>query len=578
MSRLIYVFGFLVSLTIAAPIQAAWALSASLRAGEKDELSSLSGSYLVGLSAIRANDIEVAARFMNNAVNDDPDNVMLLDRALIADVSAGNIGRAGNLAWCLAALDERHPLANIVLGLEAFGNGRREAALEYFDLASSTAIGRLTGGLLSAWAYAAMQDSAQAFATLDRLGDNEIFNPYKTFYSAVIADVLRLDAKATSLYEQSLSQSGKSPRVVLAYGDFLRRIGRNEQAEQVYRTYLADEPGDPLVGEALLNLRNGNESGDFIGNARDGMAEAMFDLAGELNNALNHEMALAYARFALDIDPGLVAARLLLGDILSDMKRYEEANEIYGQIPASSPLYHDAQIRVALDLDTLGRIDDAAALLQHLSKSFAGDYGIFITLGDILRADSRFREAAESYSRAIALMGAPKTRQWALFYFRGISYERGGQWQKAEADFLRALELKPDQPRVLNYLAYSWLVQGHNLNKALDMIETAVRRRPDDGYIVDSLGWGYYCLGEYGTAVETLEHAVELTPADPVVNDHLGDAYWKVGRKREAVFQWSHARSDDPEPDLLERLDRKLEKGMTGSREGDSTSVARKSA
>ena len=564
MTRLIYVFGLIVSLTIAALVQAGWALPALSRAGWRGELSSLSGSYLVGLSAIRANDIAVAARVMNTAVNDDPDNVMLLDRALIADVSAGNIARAGNLARRLAAIDKRHPLANIVLGLEAFGNGRHDAALEYFDLASSTAIGQLTAGVLSAWTYAAMQDSAQAFAALDRLTDNEVFKPYKTFYSAVIADVLRLDAKAASFYEQSLPQSGKSPRVVLAYGGFLRRIGRNAQAEQVYRTYLADEPGDPLVGKALLDLRKGNESGDFIANARDGMAEAMFDLAGELNTARNHEMALAYARLALDINPGLVAARLLLGDILSDMKRYKEANEIYGQIPASSPLYHDARIRVALDLDALGRIDDATALLRHLSESFAGDYGIFITLGNILRADLRFQEAAESYSRAIVLMGAPQTRQWALFYFRGISYERGGHWQKAEADFLKALELKPDQPRVLNYLGYSWLVRGRNLNKALDMIKTAVRLRPDNGYIVDSLGWGYYCLGEYGTAVETLEHAVELTPADPVVNDHLGDAYWEVGRKREAVFQWTHAKGDDPEPDLLKRLDHKLEKGVTG--------------
>ena len=136
----------------------------------------------------------------------------------------------------------------------------------------------------------------------------------------------------------------------------------------------------------------------------------------------------------------------------------------------------------------------------------------------------------------------------------------------SESDFRKALELRPEQPQVLNYLGYSFLEMQTNMDEALDLIERAVALRPDSGYIVDSLGWGLYRLGRYEEAVGHMERAVELMPVDPVVNDHLGDVYWAVGREREAEFQWRRALSfidedgsSDADPD---RVRRKLEIGL----------------
>jgi Flp pilus assembly protein TadD len=152
---------------------------------------------------------------------------------------------------------------------------------------------------------------------------------------------------------------------------------------------------------------------------------------------------------------------------------------------------------------------------------------------------------------------------WSTYYARGISYERAKQWPKAEADFKKALELFPDQPLVLNYLGYSWVDQGMNVPEAFKMLRRAVELRPTDGYIIDSLGWAYYRLGQYPEAVRELEKAIELKASDPVNNDHLGDAYWRVGRKLEAKFQWNHARDLNPEPEDLERILKKIEHGLT---------------
>ena len=122
---------------------------------------------------------------------------------------------------------------------------------------------------------------------------------------------------------------------------------------------------------------------------------------------------------------------------------------------------------------------------------------------------------------------------------------------EAEADMKKALELFPDQPLVLNYLGYSWIDQGVHLEEGMNMIRRAVEQRPDDGYIVDSLGWAYFRTGNYEEAVKNLERAVELKADDPTINDHLGDAYWRVGRTLEAHFQWSHAKDFNPDKDEL---------------------------
>ena len=115
---------------------------------------------------------------------------------------------------------------------------------------------------------------------------------------------------------------------------------------------------------------------------------------------------------------------------------------------------------------------------------------------------------------------------------------------------------------MLNYLGYSWIDQGANLDEGMRMIRRAVEQRPDDGYIVDSLGWAYYRIHNYEEAVKQLERAVELKPDDPTINDHLGDVYWKTGRVLEARVQWSHARDLKPDPEDLVKINQKLASGL----------------
>jgi Flp pilus assembly protein TadD len=124
------------------------------------------------------------------------------------------------------------------------------------------------------------------------------------------------------------------------------------------------------------------------------------------------------------------------------------------------------------------------------------------------------------------------------------------------------MEFEPDQPMLLNYLGYSWIDKGLHLDRATEMIKKAVKLRPTDGYIADSLGWAYYRLGNFEESAKEMERAVSLRPEDPVINDHLGDAYWRVGRFNEARFQWQHVLTLDPDDDVAGQVRDKLKDGL----------------
>jgi tetratricopeptide (TPR) repeat protein len=260
-------------------------------------------------------------------------------------------------------------------------------------------------------------------------------------------------------------------------------------------------------------------------------------------------------------------ALITLADAYERLKQLDRANEIFARVPKDSPLRPSADISIGTNLEQLKRGAEAVAHLEALMKERPDDIEVIMALGNVLRSRKEFAQAAEVYTRAVERIGTPDRGHWALFFYRGTSYERAKQWDKAEADLKKSLELVPDtlptaKAQVLNYLAYSWVDMGRNIDEAFKMLQRAVELAPRDGMIIDSLGWAYYRLGRYEDAVRELERAVELKPGDPVINDHLGDAYWRVGRRLEARFQWDHAKASDPEHEDLVKILKKIDNGL----------------
>jgi len=322
---------------------------------------------------------------------------------------------------------------------------------------------------------------------------------------------------------------------------------------------------DGVVGPTMLaKLKLRREEGFplLVASPQEGAAEALYGIGSALGRQDNGASSLVYLQLALYLAPPHPLALLSLAELHEQHKNHQLAIKVYARVPQDSVLRRNAEIQLAAALDTLDRTEEATKRLEKLIEQQPNDLEAIMALGNILRGRKRYQECARVYGRGIASLPEPGRPHWTIFYFRGICNERAKQWEKAEPDFKMALKLYPDQPHVLNYLGYSWIDQGVALEEGMRMIRRAVEQRPDDGYIVDSLGWAYYRLGDYEEAVKHLERAVELRPDDPTINDHLGDVYWRLGRTLEARFQWTHARDLKPEPEELAKILQKLQSGL----------------
>ncbi len=532
------------------------------------EITSPYGAYLAGLSATLSRDMSVAADYMATALQGAPDDPEILNRSFALFLGEGRLEEARPLAHRLMELNQDHLTANLLLSIDGIADEDWDAALNYLEAMPERGLGSLLKPLLSAWIAFGRGDQEEARQILDAELSNNGVEFLRHVHGALVAE-LSGDVEAASLaYEKAIATSS-APSLRLAWiaGNFYERHGRSEEAAALYRRFVDDGRGATIMAPLLRRAEKGEEANAAIADVRAGAAEVLFNFASLLNQERAGDLALMTVRLALHLRSDFPVAQVLLGEILQDQQRAQAAIEAYRAVPVSSPFKPVVRLRIADELDRLDEIELALAELDELARELPDQYEPHYRKGNLLRARDRFEEAVRAYDTAVELLGEPAPRHWSILYFRGVALERSKQWNRAEADFLKALELEPEQPFVMNYLAYSWVEQERNLDEAKAMLVRAVELRPEDGYIIDSLGWVYYRLGEYENAVKYLERAVELQPQDPVINDHLGDAFWRKDRRAEARFQWRRSLSLDPEEDNIPVIEEKILNGVDLSAE-----------
>lgn len=531
---------------------------------------SATGSYLAGRYAQQVWDWKGAASFIGRALAFTPDDPALLRRAWPLRLGAGEADRAVELARRLMEVERSSHLAPTLVVADHIREDRfDEAAAILAEGLPGDGFGQYVGALLGAWTEMGRGRPDAARAALAPLADAPGFAPLHDLQLALIAELSGDDATAGEIFAR-IAEGPPSLRTVQLVGGFLERTGKADEARRLYERF-RDEAADPLLAEPLLaGLDDWGAAAPVVRNARDGLAEALFDLAGALHQERAGELAMLYVRTALHLREDFPLARLMVAEILADAGRYEEAIAEYGQVRGIPGLDWSARLREAMLLDAVERTDEAVALLDAMAQERPDRIEALLTLGDLHRTAERYADAVAAYDGAAARLRGEEPGHWIVYYSRGVSLERAGEWERAEADLLKAMELNPDEPMLLNYLGYSWVDRGENLDRALRMIERAVELRPRDGFIVDSLGWAQYRLNDFEGAVVHLERAVELQPLDPTINDHLGDAYWQVGRRHEARFQWQRALLLAEEEPLKAQIREKLDSGLPAQRTADT--------
>ena len=519
------------------------------------------GSYLAARHAGTERDSATAAAYYLNVLKADPRNVDLLGRTFLSVLTDGDIEEAGKLADRLIQVDRTDRIARLVVGVRALKQKQYALARQSFAQSVRGPVTDLTATLLTAWALAGAGDARGATDALDHLTGPDWYAIFKDLHGGLILDFGNNRKDAAKRYERAYKADSTALRTVQAYARFLSRNGGKNEALKIYQEFNKAVPDHPLISAEMKDLAAGEKLPALVDSPQAGAAEALYGLGASIGRRGGEDLALIYLQLALYLEPTHAMALLSLADLYESLKKPDLAIKVYDRIPPS-PLRRNADIQVASDLDQLERTDEAKKRLEHLITEHPKDTEAIVAFGNILRGRKQFAECADVYGKAIANVPKPEKSNWVMFYFRGICYERSKQWPNAEVDLKKALELYPDQPLVLNYLGYSWVDQGVHMDEGMNMIRRAVEQRPDDGYIVDSLGWAYFRTGNYAEAVKNLERAVELKPEDPTINDHLGDAYWRVGRALEARFQWSHAKDLNPDKDDLPKIEEKLKSGL----------------
>ncbi len=526
-----------------------------------DSPRSLSGAYLAARSADQAHDIEAALSYLDEATEVDPANPELLDRIVMLRLAQGEIAAAADAAKRLVLVDTENPLGRLTLAVEAMDRNDFAAAQTELAKSARSPLGSLTNGLIRGW-LVSNGGIDGAMASINALSGPPWYEVFKDYHRALIADAAGLEDEALESITRAYQTKGVAIRVVEAYARINARAGKKPEAIRAITAFSGETPYHPLMKMLLAEIRIGGAVAPLAAGPKDGVAEVLYGLGSAIGFEGGPELPAAYLQLAHFLKPQDDLITLATADVFQVSRKCEKAITIYRTIPPASKLRRNSQVQLGNCLEAMDRTDEGAAEITAVVDEDPSDLDAVIALGNIYYNRDRFSEAAEAYSRGIATIESPTKDNWRIFYQRGISYERAKRWPQAEADLKQAMALNPEQPQVLNYLGYSWVEKGINLDKALDLIRAAVDLRPKDGYIIDSLGWAYFRLGRYEEAVTQLERAVELNPADPVINDHYGDALWKAGRRLEAQFQWNHARDLGPAKDELPKILKKIQSGL----------------
>lgn len=516
------------------------------------------GLFLAGQSAIDKGHGGDAADYFAKAqsASEGGDAPLVQSHVFTAALLAGDVKQAAQVAPVTDDNPAVRHLAVLTVAVEDMASGQAAKARPL--LAQVGAPYNAAAALLAPLAAAEAGDNEAAIALPVVEGD-----PVAGFFAnldqgLIFEHLARYDEAETAL--RALVQRGDPGAMAsMRLGAFLERRGRWSDAVATYDQALARVPGDPglLADKARAAAGHGAPP---MPTFKETASEALTASASILVTHREEEGALAYLRLALRLDPERDAASLLVGDILSDVGDKADARAAYQAPKPGSTAFVTARDKLAWSYQGDGEKDQALQIARTTFDADPDSKEAATNLADILRADERYDDSVKVLDRLIATEGAAP--DWRLLYMRAVDYQESDHWPQAERDLTLALKERPDEPELLNFLGYTWIDRGEKLREAMAMVQKAVDTNPKSGAMIDSLGWGYYRLGDYKTAVDKLEQAVAMEAGDPDVNNHLGDAYWRVGRRIEARYQWSRVLTLEPDTKLKAEAEAKLKNGL----------------
>jgi Flp pilus assembly protein TadD len=526
------------------------------------------GSYLSARHASSIGDSQSASRYIDNILSKSPKNDMLITLSIRHHILAGKVKEAiALMQQTNTATSRLHaaPLLQFIEALHQSGKGEMEEAQSAGKLLQADGIQSLLIPFVQSWMNYARTGAASPVTIADSLKQG-MYNAIQHYHEALQYQLSGNVSTAKASYETALSTLNIAPNsLVISSVSFFNQHGDMARAESILKA-MQETRGRDVFWSMQTPKQYAKEititSFAPVASVKDGIAELCTNMGELLLKENMAEEAQFFLQLSLYLRPDNAFTTLTLGEALENSKQFSAAVESYLSITEPPFLKDIAQLFLARTYHANGQTEKARALLTSLNNPAAA-YNISVMLGDIERIEKHYSSAAAHYTHAMKAMGALKPHDWPLLFQRGIMYDSAGDWKKAEADFYAALKLRPDEPQILNYLGYSWLIRGLKLEEAESMLKRAVEAAPEEAQIIDSYGWALYLRGKYQEAFIQLDKAISLMPADPTLNDHYGDILWKLGRHREAKYHWERALLFNPsEEEAIKTLKQKIQSGL----------------
>lgn len=518
----------------------------------------LSGNYLAGRFAQRQQDWDAAQGYMGMALAHDQKNDQMVQRTFLLALGAGNYTKARGLAEKIIHSKDGNEIALIFMSCDAITRNDFAAAISYLEQLPAEGFGQYTRPLLTAWSLEGMGKKEEALKLLAASASPD--DPAYRIHAGMMEE-LNGNMNAASDHYKVAMENGLNMHTAVLIGNFYKRYGQPEITEGIYQGLDKAYPFNPFIG-ALMKKDPSHTAVPNITRAADGAALALFDLATLLYEKRAYDSAQIYGSMVQLLAPESPYTKLMMGDLAALHHQYNKAIESYNAVSAASPVFWLTRIRMGEVYEASGQLDQSVKMLTPMVEDPVTHVQALVALGDIYRRQNQFEKSIAAYDKALANVSPVTEKHWPIIYARGIAKERLNNWNLAEKDLLQALSFQPDNPMILNFIAYSWANQGIKLHKALEYAKQAVALRPDDGYILDSYGWTLFRLAKYKESIAWLEQAVEHLPNDSTLVDHLGDAYWQDGRHDEARYQWKHAEDLSQDAAFRTVMQQKLQNGI----------------
>lgn len=534
----------------------------------QEKQDSVYGNYLAGRIAHIRQDYNRAAQYYIKTIDKGVINTEILGRTYIILASQGKIDEAVKYALLAREKGDENNFIDIINAAYSFKQKDYQSARKQLGAINEDSYKNLIAPLFNAWSYAGENNYEKAKEELNKIANTDEMKTVYRLHMGLIAEYFNQFEVAQKFYEEIINDQSNdmSFRALQIISNFFVRQNQKDKALTMISRYYGAGNLKEMLSSLSDKIKVGDNKTAPIVNTPDiGVSEVFLEIALLFKSiAAGYDYAQVYMAISQYFNEDNDIAKVAMADIFEERLMYDDANKYYDSIMKKSEMYYPAQIKKANNLSSEKKYDEAAKVLKKLLKDNPKNFQVLFNLGDVLRISNNQEDAIKYYTEAIDSIFYESEKYWPVYYALAISYDRNNQWQKAEENLEKALKISNRNPQVLNYLGYSWLKSGINIDKAVALILEAYEKEPNDGVIMDSLGWVYFKTGDYQNAILYLEKASELNPQNAVISDHLGDAYWRGGRKNEAIFLWKQAliQREDEEDINKKKIKNKIRNGL----------------